>query len=175
MKRLMWTVLAATVLSAGAVKGATRTESNGQARVLMPLANGFNDMEFWGIYTGLRAAGFHVDVAAPAMGALNKGARAAKADLVLDDVDVSRYVGMAIAGGSSPGTLAKIPKALEICQAFMAADKPVGGDLPRSFLADEGRCVEGSGQDQSELDQGRDPGRMDERRAWEVSGPGAGD
>jgi putative intracellular protease/amidase len=92
----------------------------------MPLAEGFNDMEFWGTYTALRAAGFHVDVAAPVKGPIGKGARAATADMALDDVDVSRYVGVVIAGGSSPERLAKIPKALEICRAFMDAGKPVG-------------------------------------------------
>ena len=124
MKRLMWTVLAATVLSAGAVGNAAGEER--QARVLMPLEAGFNDMEFWGSYTALRAAGFQVDVAAPVKGPVGKGPRAATADIALDDVDVSRYVGMVVAGGSSPVRLAKIPKALEICRAFMDAGKPVG-------------------------------------------------
>ena len=92
----------------------------------MPLANGFNDMEFWGIYTGLRAAGFRVDVAAPEKGPVGKGARAATADTALDDVDAARYVGMVIAGGSSPERLEKFPKALDICKAFMESGKPVG-------------------------------------------------
>ena len=100
----------------------------------MPIAEGFNDLEFWGSYAALRAAGFRVDVAAPVKGPVGKGARAATADIALDDVDVSRYVGMAIAGGSSPGTLVKYPKALEICRAFMAADKPVGAICHGPFL-----------------------------------------
>jgi protease I len=92
----------------------------------MPLEAGFNDMEFWGSYTALRAAGFQVDVAASAKGPVGKGARAATADMALDDVDVSRYVGMVVAGGSSPERLEKFSKALEICRAFMESGKPVG-------------------------------------------------
>jgi protease I len=47
------------------------------------------------------------------------------ANLTLDDVNASDYIGLVLPGGNSPGNLEKHERALQICREFMRAGKPV--------------------------------------------------
>lgn len=109
------------------------TPTNAPVRLLCLLADGFNRDEFYRSAPPLRVLGFRVDVATPAgapahlsvEGAPDAQGRDVRADLSLDAVDPSAYAGLLIPGGYSPGNLEKHPRALELCRAFMDADKPV--------------------------------------------------
>ncbi len=99
-------------------------------RVLMVLADDFMVTEFWGPYYALRAGGYTVDVASFAEGPVRTGNsddNAATANLTLDNVDPRNYVGLVIPGGLSPQKLEQSPRALEICRAFMTADRVTAG------------------------------------------------
>lgn len=98
-------------------------------RVLMLLANEFNAGEHWQPYFSLVAAGYAVDIASPAKGTVQAGAKTreldATASLSLDEVKVDDYLGLVIPGGSSPANLEKSPQSIEICRQFMQKNKPV--------------------------------------------------
>lgn len=99
-------------------------------RVLFLLAEGFNREEFFTPHGIIAAAGYQVDIAAPARGTvvMRPGKPADTdpvAELSLDDVRVEHYVGLVIPGGYSPGNLEKHPRSMEICKEFAAAGKPI--------------------------------------------------
>jgi len=96
----------AVLLVAGPVRAA-----DANSRVLILLAKGYNSGEFWMPYLALRGAGYDVDIAGPARGTIEAGRskrdQDTTANLALDEVDVSKYVGLVIPGGYSPGNLEK--------------------------------------------------------------------
>ncbi len=113
--------------------GAAALPAAANDRVLVVLAKQFNSGEFWTPYLVLTAAGYRVDVAGPAAGRIpmrgdeEPSERDATATLALADVRPDDYAGLVIPGGYSPANLEKLPKALDICRAFMKAGKPVAG------------------------------------------------
>jgi len=131
MRRFRVAVLCA-VVSAVALSGSGDANAASD-RVLFVLAEQFNKGEFWTPYLALKAAGYRVDVAGPAKGVIavrgdgQAHPQDGQANLALDDVNVADYVGLVIPGGYSPGNLEKHPRSIEICRAFMQADKPVAG------------------------------------------------
>jgi protease I len=101
-------------------------------RVLFLVGEGSEPDEFGMPYEALRALGYAVEIASPTreVQPLMSGRGRFQdpvPDLTLDQVEVGNYLGLILPGGNSPGNLEKFPKALEICRAFMAADKPVSG------------------------------------------------
>ncbi len=121
----------ASLLMAAAVAVLAAAPAHGAGdRALILVAKQFNKAEFWVPFEVLRAAGYRVDVAAPERGPVplsDKGPRPqdAPANLALEEVDPSNYAGLVIPGGYSPGNLEKVPRALDICRAFMKDAKPV--------------------------------------------------
>ena len=102
------------------------------ARVLMPLANGFNNTEFVLGYYPLVAHGYQVDVAQWLSGddlrtqgwPPDKRGRDMKPTILLDDIpSADDYLGMMIAGGYSPGYLEKSPKAIALTREFMTGSQ----------------------------------------------------
>jgi protease I len=126
MKRAILVVLACCCLPLAAAD---------RPKVLCLLAEGFNNGEFCQSVYPLIAAGYAVDVASPEGGTVfvrgdktpDKRGRDVTGAIKLADVDPAAYAGLVIPGGFSPGNLEKHERSLEICQAFMAADKPVAG------------------------------------------------
>lgn len=109
-------------------------------RVLMLLADDFAVTEFWWPYYALRAAGYEVDVAALAAGAVRVDDRDRQNDAVahlsLDEADARSYAGLVIPGGRCAERLEKFPRALDIVRQFAKANKVLAasGHGPRLMV-----------------------------------------
>ncbi len=138
-------------------------------RILVLIGEGYNAGEFWQPYYGLRAAGYEIDVVGPERGTIEAGHSNRdfdyEADLALDEVDISDYLGLYIPGGYSPANLEKYPEALDLVTRFMEADKPIGAVchgprlLARAGLL-EGRVTTGLWSIKDEIGQDWIAGKM---------------
>ncbi len=97
--------------------------------VLFMLGEGFNGDEFYQPYFALTAVGYRVVIAGaeegPVKSPYDDRDLDVNADVALADVNAEDYLAMIIPGGHGPENLEEYPEALEICRAFMEADKPV--------------------------------------------------
>ncbi len=117
-------------------------------RVLMLVGGEFNGQEFWFPYLALRATGYTVDVASyttePLAPDNARGDRDnVTPDLLMKDVDPSRYVGLVLPGGRGPEKLEKHAEALEISRAFMKRERPVAAICHGPRLLGQAGALEG--------------------------------
>jgi protease I len=101
-------------------------------RVLMLVGEGSEPDEFGMPFETLSALGYQIDIASYKLEQLplmpGRGSfKDPVANVLLDQVDISKYLGLILPGGNSPGHLEVYPKSLDICRAFMEANKPVSG------------------------------------------------
>jgi protease I len=109
--------------------GAEALDTPAKNRILFLVAEGVNRHEVNVPYDVGRAVGYEFDLAGPALGVVTSGKDGAptiRVDRLLEEVtDVTRYAGLIIPGGGSPGNLEKHPASLEICRKFFSAKVPV--------------------------------------------------
>ena|GEM_PF-255336 len=126
-------ILAGIVVAAAAAAPVWAAGKAPKDRVLILLADNFNHTEYYVPMLALRSVGYQTDVAGIRKGTVyvrgpdKPSSSDVQANLALDDVtDPTRWAGLVIPGGFSPGNLEKHPRSLEICRAFVAAGVPVG-------------------------------------------------
>lgn len=96
-------------------------------RALIISADHFEDSELLFPFYRLQEEGLAVDIASIARGKIHgKHGYEVVADTALRDVDPNAYDILILPGGKAPATLRKEPAAVEIAQAFMRSNKPVG-------------------------------------------------
>lgn len=139
-------VLAACLVALAPTAGGA--EQPAGDRVLMLVGGEFNGQEFWFPYLALRATGYTVDVASyttePLAPDNARGDRDnVTPDLLMKDVDPSRYVGLVLPGGRGPEKLEKHAEALEISRAFMERERPVAAICHGPRLLGQAGALEG--------------------------------
>lgn len=96
-------------------------------KVLIFLADIYEDLELQYPRYRLKEAGFDVTIAAENKDVMYKGKHGypCTADITFDEVNVGDYAGLVIPGGYAPDKLRKIPKVLEITKAFNEQKKMI--------------------------------------------------
>lgn len=97
-------------------------------KILILVADEYEDLELQYPKYRLREAGAQVVIAGPKAKELYKGKKGypCLSDISLDQVKVSDYSALIVPGGNAPDKLRRIPKAVEIVKAFSDAKKPIG-------------------------------------------------
>ena len=96
-------------------------------KALLLSADHFEDSELLVPLYRLQEAGFAVDVAAPAHGAITgKHGYEVKVDRTFAEIDPGGYAVLVIPGGKAPAAIRDLPVVRAIAKAFVAAGKPVG-------------------------------------------------
>lgn len=99
--------------------GVTKVE-NAHHRILILVADDYQDLELHYTKYRLIEAGVDVVIAGPKKDLIYKGRHGypCKADLVFDEVSAHHFTGLVIPGGGAPDILRAIPKVLSITQDF---------------------------------------------------------
>jgi protease I len=84
-------------------------------RVLIPVADDYEDLEVWYPAMRLQAAGIHVVMATPnGKGARGKHGYPLVAEAAIPDVKAADFQGVMVPGGWAPDTLRRIPHLLQL-------------------------------------------------------------
>ncbi len=95
-------------------------------KVLIVSADGFEDSELWVPLAHLRKAGYEVDVASFARGAIRaKHGRDAQANRAIGEIDAHDYTALILPGGTAPAALRRDPRVLELTRELFEAGAPV--------------------------------------------------
>ena len=120
-------------------------------RILMFVADVYEDLELWYPKLRLIEAGAHVTVAGPEVNASYAGKHGypCRSDAAIADIEAADFDGVVIPGGFMPDKLRRDPKVLELVREFHAAGKLVAavchaGWIPISAGVYKGVRVTGS-------------------------------
>lgn len=96
-------------------------------RVLIPIADGFEDSEFFYPYYRLREAGIEVDVAGPdsSVPVAGKHGYTFTPGLGFDAVAAAHYDALVVPGGKGPETVRLNENIVQVTRDLVEADKPV--------------------------------------------------
>jgi protease I len=96
-------------------------------RVVVLVAEGVEDLEYWVTVMRLREAGATVTSVGASLEAVRgKNGLAARADVLARDVDPAAVDGLVIPGGWAPDKLRRYPQITALVGAVHAAGKPIG-------------------------------------------------
>jgi protease I len=96
-------------------------------RIVVLVADGVEDLEYWVTVMRLREAGATVTAVGMTLDrVIGKNGLAAKADLVAGDVDADAVDGLVIPGGWAPDKLRRSPEITGLVRAVFEAGKPIG-------------------------------------------------
>ena len=96
-------------------------------KVVVLLAEGFEDLEYWVTVMRLREEGAEVVTVGPDLETVyGKNALSARADATAGDVDASGLDGLVIPGGWAPDKLRRYPKITEMVRDVHESGKVVG-------------------------------------------------
>src|SRR5262245_952538 len=96
-------------------------------RVLVFVADGVEDLEYWVTVMRLREAGAAVTTVGTALDTVHgKHGLEARADVLADDVDPDSVDGLVIPGGWAPDKLRRYPAVTGLVRAANDAGKPIG-------------------------------------------------
>jgi protease I len=114
-------------------------------RILVFLADDYEDLEVHYPRLRLLEAGFSVTLAGPAQGTVYRGKHGypARSDAALAGVDAERFDGLVVPGGWMPDKLRRDPAVLAITHAIHAAGKLVASICHGPWIDISARIVEG--------------------------------
>lgn len=96
-------------------------------KIVVLLAEGFEDLEYWVTVMRLREEGAEVVTVGPDLETVyGKNALSARADTMPKDIDATELDGVVIPGGWAPDKLRRYPEILEIVRRVHDGDKIVG-------------------------------------------------
>lgn len=96
-------------------------------KLVVLLAEGFEDLEYWVPLMRLREEGAEVVTVGPSLETVyGKNALSARADATPKDIDASELDGLVVPGGWAPDKLRRYPEILQIVKEVHGAGKPVG-------------------------------------------------
>ena len=114
-------------------------------KLVVLLAEGFEDLEYWVTVMRLREEGAEVVTVGPDLEtAYGKNALSARADATPNDVDASELDGVVIPGGWAPDKLRRYPGVLEIVKQVHDAGKIVGIICHGGLVAISAGIVDGA-------------------------------
>jgi protease I len=113
-------------------------------KVVVLVAEGFEDLEYWVTVMRLREEGAEVISAGPTLEPVSgKNFLEARADVTLDDVDASELDGIVIPGGWAPDKLRRYPAVTNLVKAVHDRGKTVGIICHGGLVAVSAGIVEG--------------------------------
>ena len=96
-------------------------------RVVVLVADGFEDLEYWVTVMRLREEGAEVISVGPGLDPVSgKNFLEARADATADDVDAQELDGIVVPGGWAPDKLRRYPEVTGLVKAVHERGKPVG-------------------------------------------------
>ncbi len=113
-------------------------------KVVVLVAEGFEDLEYWVTVMRLREEGAEVISVAPSLEPVSgKNFLEAKADATAADVDASELDGIVVPGGWAPDKLRRYPEITDLVRAVHERDKTVGIICHGGLVAISAGIVEG--------------------------------
>lgn len=113
-------------------------------KVVVLLAEGFEDLEYWVTVMRLREEGAEVVTAGPSLDPVHgKNALSARADTTAKDVDAGELDGVVIPGGWAPDKLRRYPEILDLVRGVHERGKTVGIICHGGLVAISAKIVDG--------------------------------
>jgi protease I len=114
-------------------------------KIVVLLAEGFEDLEYWVTVMRLREEGAEVISAGPSLEPVSgKNFLEARADVTADEVDVQELDGIVVPGGWAPDKLRRYPAVTGLVKAVHERGKPVGIICHGGLVAISAGIVEGA-------------------------------
>lgn len=114
-------------------------------KLVVLLAEGFEDLEYWVPLMRLREEGAEVITVGPDLETVyGKNALSARADAIPKDVEASELDGLVVPGGWAPDKLRRYPEILDMVKEVHGAGKPVGIICHGGLVAISAGIVDGA-------------------------------
>lgn len=114
-------------------------------KIVMLVAEGFEDLEYWVTVMRLQEEGAEVVTVGPDTEEVSgKNALKARADTTADGVDAAGVDGLVIPGGWAPDKLRRYPEILDLVREVHEAGKPVGIICHGGLVAISAGIVDGA-------------------------------
>src|SRR5215212_868552 len=114
-------------------------------KIVVLVAEGFEDLEYWVTVMRLREEGAEVITAGPSLEPVSgKNFLEARADVTADEVDPSELDGVVIPGGWAPDKLRRYPQITNLVEAVHERGKTVGIICHGGLVAISAGIVDGA-------------------------------
>ena len=114
-------------------------------KVIIPVEQMFNDLEFWYPYYRLKEAGAHVTVvgSGSAEHYIGKSGTTIKVDVSADQVKVSEFDGIVIPGGYAPDHMRRYPEMIALVKNLFEDRKTVATICHAGWMLASAKILEG--------------------------------
>jgi protease I len=114
-------------------------------KVIIPVEQMFNDLEFWYPYYRLKEAGAHVTVvgSGSAEQYIGKSGTTIKVDANADQVKVSEFDGIVIPGGYAPDHMRRYPEMIALVKNLFEDRKTVAAICHAGWMLASAKILEG--------------------------------
>jgi protease I len=114
-------------------------------KVIIPVEQMFNDIEFWYPYYRLKEAGAHVTVvgSGSAEQYIGKAGTSIKVDANADQVNVSEFDGIVIPGGYAPDHMRRYPEMIALVKNLFEERKTVGAICHAGWMLASAKILDG--------------------------------
>ncbi len=114
-------------------------------KILIPVEQMFNDLEFWYPYYRLKEAGAQVIVVGSGSSEqyVGKSGTQIKVDMNAEHVDISEFDGIVIPGGYAPDHMRRYPEMIALVKDLFQSQKPVAAICHAGWMLASAKILEG--------------------------------